>query len=328
MDCKPYLLHISAMRTIPRGHTARGARHPGADGNPVEHFQLYGEHRSGVEPDFLHVEPIRERSGRHQWTIRPHAHPDHAQILHVATGGGSVCIEGEETNIEPPALIVFPAGVVHEIRFLPGTDGAVVTASTTLLRKLARSEAHLFDALAKPGVFRLEPGGTADAVADAFACIQQEFVWEAKGRLSALEARMLIILVDLARIHSRHDSGANPRPDRDLAIVQRYRELLEANFHREKTVAFYASGLGVTAARLNAACQARLGRSASEVLHDRILTEAKRYLLYTERTVAETGHAIGFEDPAYFNRFFARRVGMPPGVYRAHAGRERNGGAI
>ena len=60
--------------------------------------------------------------------------------------------------------------------------------------------------------------------------------------------------------------------------------------------------------RLNAACKARAGKTASEVLYDRILIEAKRCLLYTEMTVAEIGHSIGYDDPAYFNRFFSQRV--------------------
>jgi AraC family transcriptional activator of pobA len=55
------------------------------------------------------------------------------------------------------------------------------------------------------------------------------------------------------------------------------------------------------------------------VLYDRILVEAKRCLLYTEMTVAEIGHAIGYDDPAYFNRFFSLRVGRPPGTYRSEA---------
>ena len=67
------------------------------------------------------------------------------------------------------------------------------------------------------------------------------------------------------------------------------------------------------------ACKSRAGRTASELLHDRIIVEAKRNLLYTEMTVAEIGHAIGYDDPAYFNRFFSQRVGVPPGTFRADA---------
>ena len=96
----------------------------------------------------------------------------------------------------------------------------------------------------------------------------------------------------------------------------RYRDLIEQHFRDERRLEFYAGRLGVTPARLNAACRARLGTTASGLLHDRIVTEAKRCLIYTGMSVAEVGYALGFDDPAYFSRFFAKRTGQPPGRLR------------
>ena len=76
----------------------------------------------------------------------------------------------------------------------------------------------------------------------------------------------------------------------------------------------------MTPARLNAACRARLGTTASGLLHDRIVTEAKRCLIYTAMPVAEVGYALGFDDPAYFSRFFSKRTGLPPGRLREKLG--------
>jgi AraC family transcriptional activator of pobA len=49
------------------------------------------------------------------------------------------------------------------------------------------------------------------------------------------------------------------------------------------------------------------------------MVEAKRLLLYTGMTVAEVGYDLGFEDPAYFTRFFAEREGRAPSAFRAAA---------
>ncbi|MEH3107050.1 MAG: helix-turn-helix domain-containing protein [Sphingomonas fennica] len=46
------------------------------------------------------------------------------------------------------------------------------------------------------------------------------------------------------------------------------------------------------------------------------MVEARRLLAYTPLTVAEVGHALGFADPAYFSRFYARHAGHPPGAAR------------
>lgn len=52
------------------------------------------------------------------------------------------------------------------------------------------------------------------------------------------------------------------------------------------------------------------------LISDRILIEAERILLYSEVSIAEIGLSLGFADLAYFNRFFARDVGIPPDKYR------------
>ncbi|HLZ87122.1 MAG TPA: AraC family transcriptional regulator, partial [Puia sp.] len=52
-------------------------------------------------------------------------------------------------------------------------------------------------------------------------------------------------------------------------------------------------------------------------IHARLLVEAKRHLLHTELSVKEVADGLGFEDPAYFNRWFKRMTGNTPIGYRA-----------
>lgn len=96
----------------------------------------------------------------------------------------------------------------------------------------------------------------------------------------------------------------------------RFRELLEQNYRNHPPLDFYARKLGVTTARLNACCRIATGRSPLALINDRLLTEAKRNLLYSDMSVNEIGAALGYDDPAYFNRFFSRNAGMPPGRFR------------
>ena len=61
------------------------------------------------------------------------------------------------------------------------------------------------------------------------------------------------------------------------------------------------------------------------MLDDRALLEARRLLLYSQMSVADIAYAVGFEDAAYFSRFFARHVGQPPRAYRAGRGQDVSG---
>lgn len=60
-----------------------------------------------------------------------------------------------------------------------------------------------------------------------------------------------------------------------------------------------------------------MAQSALELLHERRLLEARRLLAYSQLPIAQIAHQLGYEDPAYFSRFFQRRVGVSPSWYRA-----------
>lgn len=289
---------------------------------PIPRYYLYGDQDVDVELDFLHIEAIRERSGPNDWSIRPHSHPDHTQVLLVREGGGVIRMEDEVLSIDPPAVMVVPAGIVHQIDFLAGTDGFVMTAALGCLKTAATGDPRLDTAVALPAVYPLEGTGlNIAAVEDTFAWLHREFVWSAPGRRTVIMAQCMRILVMILRLGITRDEAGGAAPTRDHDLTVRYRALLEANFREQRNLDFYADTLAVTRARLNAACKGRTGKTASDLLHERIVIEAKRYLVYSESSVAQVAHMTGFDDPAYFNRFFTKRVGVSPGVFRKQAQR-------
>lgn len=78
----------------------------------------------------------------------------------------------------------------------------------------------------------------------------------------------------------------------------------------------YAAALGVSGEQLNRACRATGGRAPLRIVHDRLMAEAKRSLIFTAMSMQEIGFSLGFNDPAYFTRFFVQREGRAPSVYR------------
>lgn len=286
----------------------------------IPHYYLYGDQGADVELDFLHLEPLRDRSGPNDWRIRPHAHPDHMQVLLVRSGGGSIRMEERVLPIPAPGILVVPAGIVHQIDFDPGTDGFVVTAALGCLKAASASDPRLIQVAGRPAVYPLDGTGlNIPSVIDTFEWMYREFIWSAPGRRTAIMAQYSRVLVVILRLSvSREDPGM-AAPDRDYDLLVRYRALLEDHFRNERSLAFYAGDLAVTQARLNGACKARAGKTASDLLYERIVIEAKRYLVYTESSVAQVAHLTGFDDPAYFNRFFTQRVGRSPGTFRKQA---------
>ncbi len=102
----------------------------------------------------------------------------------------------------------------------------------------------------------------------------------------------------------------------NLQLALRFKSLLEERLGSQLPVKSFAECLGVTARQLGAATQAAFGRTPKEIANDRALLEAKRLLAHSELSVKEIGFRLGFEDIAYFSRFFSRGAGLPPVRFR------------
>ncbi len=282
----------------------------------IPHYFLYEETAPEVEPLFLHIEPIPVRSGRHDWTIRTHTHPDHHQILVISKGGGAIEVEGVSWEVSPPSLVIIPALTIHGIRFKPNTDGYVINVAPPFLQSALDNDADLVEGFRMPVRFLpRQIGGDIDLVG-LFASLEHEFVWSAPGRRTAIKAYLQLLAVTVRRLLEQERARPVSSSARDADTVIRFRELVERHYRNHPPLDFYARELGVTAARLNACCRITTGKSSLALINDRLLTEAKRNLLYSDITVNEIGAALGYADPAYFNRFFSRNVGLSPGRFR------------
>jgi AraC family transcriptional activator of pobA len=111
------------------------------------------------------------------------------------------------------------------------------------------------------------------------------------------------------------DTGA----DRHRFLVSRFRRLIEDAFRRDWSLADYAAALNVSQSRLRNACVSVTEQSPMQIVHARIMLEAKRQLRYTTAAVSEIAYALGFDDPAYFTRFFSQRTGISPRTFRSRA---------
>ncbi|MEZ5912190.1 MAG: helix-turn-helix transcriptional regulator [Paracoccaceae bacterium] len=81
-------------------------------------------------------------------------------------------------------------------------------------------------------------------------------------------------------------------------------------------VADYASALGVTPTHLTRVCNKTCGRSAHDLLQDRVLFEARRMLAETKLPVKDVSAQLGFASAAYFTRAFQHRTGKTPTQFR------------
>lgn len=286
----------------------------------IPSFFLYGEApRSDHEPT-LHVEPIEFRSAPHHWKISPHVHRTLHQLIFVLRGRGVSLAESAATAYAPPALIVVPAGTVHGFEFDPGTEGFVLSLADNLLREISRRAPDV--ALLFGEAATLELGSEAlrrTDLAPGFKMLVREFACEHPGQALALEGLLKVILANVVRLSRPSRELPDVAGGRYRGLVLDFRELIEGAFRDGWSLADYASALGVSQSRLRSACLSVTEQSPMQMVHARILLEAKRQLRYTGASVSEVAYALGFEDPSYFTRFFSQRTGSSPRAFRASA---------
>lgn len=118
------------------------------------------------------------------------------------------------------------------------------------------------------------------------------------------------------RVFNHASGNSSKRNSRAESLTRQFRHLLISNYRIMKSPAEYATVLNITPAYLNEVVKAVTGNPVSYWIHQEIILEAKRALFYTESTVKEIAHLIGFSDPAYFIRLFKKLTGASPLQFR------------
>ena len=286
-------------------------------------YFLYGETPRRLVGPMLHVESIEARSARHHWKIEPHRHRVLYQVILVLRGSGVVEAEGSRAQFRPPSLMLMPAGSVHGFEFEPGTSGYVVSMSGELHAELLRREPEISTLFLSPTTIEVETAALrATDLVQGFHRLAREFERSSAGHDLALHGWLEVLLANVLRLARKRTDPADPVMGQRRELVGRFSDLVESRYRRNEAVTVLAGALDVSESRLRSACVALTGQTPIQLLNARILLEAKRQLLYTGQPIGRIAYALGFEDAAYFTRFFSRRAGLSPRAFRTR-GAER-----
>ncbi len=104
--------------------------------------------------------------------------------------------------------------------------------------------------------------------------------------------------------------------DRKQEIYQTYAKLVLEHYHEWHQVSQYADAMHVTMPHLSSTIRSVSGRTAGDLIVDAIVTDAKSQLKITTQQIKEIAINLGFENVAFFNRFFKAHTGTTPKLYR------------
>jgi AraC family transcriptional regulator, transcriptional activator of pobA len=287
-------------------------------------FHLYGDPPDDSAFDFIHIETIASRSSIHDWTIRAHRHRNLFQVLLIEQGGGEMSFETLTVPFAAPCAILVPATTAHGFRFKPKlTGGWVVSFTEDVADALGDKSGEALKrlkALAADPLVPLADAGEAKRLAALCVELDEESSLAREGYRLAMRALMALIAIEVVRLAaSRARTGAVTLTHAD-AQVEHLRRLIDEHFRKERLISFYAEKLAMTADRLNDHVKRATGVTAGHLIRQRVLTEAKRQLVFTSQPIHEIAYDLAFSDPSHFTRFFRKQTGTTPQAFRGGRG--------
>jgi AraC family transcriptional activator of pobA len=284
-------------------------------------FHLYGDPPDDQAFDFIHVETIVSRSSIHDWLIRAHRHRNLFQILLIEKGGGEMIFEASIRPFLAPCAIVIAPNVAHGFRFhAEVTDGWVMSFSEDVALMLGGRSGEAvtqLKAMAAEPIIALDAAREGGRVSKLCSDLHQESFLARDGHRLAMRALLALIAIEVGRQSaSRARSGSVTLAPAD-GTVEALKRMVEENFRKERQIGFYAGRLAMTSDRLNDHVKRATGVTAGHLIRQRVLTEAKRELVFSGRAIHEIAYELGFADPSHFARFFRKQTGMTPQDFRA-----------
>jgi AraC family transcriptional activator of pobA len=264
-----------------------------------------------------YVRVYQLRSGMNDLSVIPHRH-DHYELMIVTAANGQHQINFRSYDLQSGRVFFLFPGQVHVIGDFD-RDGWLVLFGEELFNRFSTLHPReigsgLLDTFTNfPYVdLNIEEAKSYNFLIQA---IQQELA-KSRQDVSILLHYVSLLLLQANRAHlSQH-----PQPvliPKEKEILSSLKQLIEDHYQIQHSIRFYANELALPVRQLNKICRNSMGRTAYEILQERLLTESKVLLYTSSLSVKEVAYRLGFEDPAYFGRFFKKYTGYTPALFRA-----------
>ena len=260
-----------------------------------------------------YTERLRAHVERFPHVNAPHGHSFYL-LLYVSHGHGTHTVDLVTYELRPGSVFFLAPGQVHQWHLEADAEGIVVFFEPSFyqFRYPERDLLTLpfFDSAHSPALYL----PAENELAPLFEKLLHEYQNSFPNQAEVLRAYLALLL----EIATRHYSVAPATTEAGLAQsqIRQFGALLNQHYRTRRSVRDYAELLHLTANYLNALCRRVLGQTASDLIHARVVLEARRLLTHSALNIAQVADELGFDDPSYFGRYFRKYVGQSPEAFR------------
>jgi AraC family transcriptional regulator, transcriptional activator of pobA len=257
------------------------------------------------------IEELEQQSG--VVADNPHRHNYYTVIWPFQAKGRHV-IDFREYAIAPHQIFFVSPNQVHQVLIESGATGVVILFTPEFLQKNSIRE----DFISNLRLFRDSDETPPLPVPERMQVRLKMFsdqMLEAFGsgydmRFETIGAYLKLFLIECNTHCSLFPEGNTQTLEVGRALVRNFKNLVENNFRRWHQVQEFADALHVSPNYLNEVIKSTINKSAKDYIQNRLMLEAKRMTLYTNKSVKEIGFELGFDDPSHFSKFFRNYTGI------------------
>lgn len=260
---------------------------------------------------------------RHKDIVHPHSHDFYVAIL-FTKGSGTHEIDFTAHAVKPGALFFLNPGQTHHWELSPDTEGYIFIHSQAFYElhfthnRLGRYPFY-FSMHHLPVIY------TNPEQLETFSKLFKNILAEHES-VSLLKKEALLSLIDLnyiaaTRLYPEYEDETHITQNNYYGKFREFEALLEQNYRKTKSPSAYASMMFMTSRHLNRISQSVVGKSVLDVVHDRILLEAKKMLVLHKTSFSEISASLGYDDYAYFSRIFKKKTGQTPSQFLGRYGK-------
>ncbi len=267
-----------------------------------------------LEGEYLRV--TRLHKDLDSLSVVPHRH-DHYEMIFVTKGEGVHSIDFKPHTMKAGRLFFLHPGKVHLIKPFE-RHGWLILFGEELFKRFLSIHKHE-DENGLLESYTLYPYVDLDEkLKTIFALIVKQLRTELSAEKQDVD--VLLHYVSLLLLHAnRAQIVQHPKQSLNLGnrqLFHRLKLLIEENFMQQHLAAFYAETLKTDIKKLNSICRHATGLTVFELLRERLVTESKIELQISTHSVKEISYHLGFDDPAFFGRFFKKHTGLTPVDFR------------
>lgn len=263
-----------------------------------------------------------------------HVH-DFVELVYIVSGRGKHIFGNDSYEIRGGDVYIINPGEAHTYHIKENDSLEIINClfvpelvQHTCLRELGINDSidycyvHPFIGKNERFNHRLNlTGEGASRILNLLDEMIQEYEKHESGYSSMVRIQLVQLLILLSRYYGRRMSKS-PKNSGKKLLIQRIRGYLERNYEKKLSISMLSGLFNLSPRQLNRVFKEETRMTIFEMIHHIRVEKAKHLLSESDEKVITIACNIGYEDPAFFNRLFQRKVGCPPGKYRELRQRE------